>query len=130
MTTGKITLEKIKEYGEIFKTWIEALTGKKDIKSKVDVLASPDNKKSMSVLTRQQANFVSLSYFLVKPEEWGGLFDGLNLLADEIMEVSPSVQGIGREQVIRFVGAISESKMLKSLGLTVQKGEGEASEER
>jgi hypothetical protein len=128
MTTGKITLEKVKEYGEIFKTWIEAFTGKKDIKSKVDVLASPDNKKSMSVLTRQQTNFVSLSYFLVTPTEWGGLFDGMKILSDEMMEVSPSVQGVGREQVIRFVGAISESKMLKSLGLTVSKEEEKASD--
>jgi len=106
-------------YAELMKTWFEAFTGKKDIKSKVDVLASPENLKSMSVLSEPQTRFVAISHFLAGVMEWGGLFNGLRDYSDEIMKVSPSKVGLGREQVIRFMGAVEESKLIKGLNLAV-----------
>ena len=120
--------ERVKIYGEIFKEWLEALTGKKDLKSKVDVLASPDNLKSMSVLSDHAYRFVVIANYVSEVEEWGektetgellGMFDGLRDYARQIMKASPSKAGLGREQVIRFMGAVEESKLVKGLNLSL-----------
>lgn len=132
--------ERVKIYGEIFKEWLESLTGKKDIKSKVDVLASPDNLKSMSVLTDHSYRFVVIANYVGGVEEWGekdelgkfrGMFDGLKDYATEIMGASPSKAGLGREQVIRFMGAVEESKLVKGLNLSLggKNEEGETAKE-
>ena len=116
--------ERVTEYGEILKIFIESLTGKKDIKTKVQVLTSPENPKSMSVLSEPQARFVALSHYVAGVESWGGLFDGLKDYSNEMMDVSPSKGGLGREQVIRFAGALTESALAKSLKLGLgEKGE-------
>ena len=126
----EIDLEKFKKYskalkivGEGIKALVEAYTGKKDVKSRVMVLANPDNPKSMSILTRSQAQFVASAYFASSNETWGQMFNPMVKYAVELMATSPSVEGEGREQVIRFIGALSESKFLGKLGLTMQKGE-------
>ncbi len=121
--------KRAKEYGETFRQFIEAITGKKDIKSKIDVLANPENLKSMSILSAGQARFISATCYLTSIPEWGGIFDGLKYYGEEIMKVSPSLMGIGREQVIRFVGALTESKLAQSLRIGVEKGEGETEKE-
>jgi len=107
-----------------FEWFINLLRGRKDIKTRVSVLANPDNPKSMSVLSRGQAEFVTDAYFLKSVAEWGGIFEGLQTLADEIMFTSPSVGGVGREQTIRFMGALSESKILSKLGIIRGEGKG------
>jgi len=104
---------------EKFEWFYNLLKGRKDVKTRVAVLATPDNWKSMSNLTHGQAEFVADAHFLNSVDEWGGLFEGLQHLAEQIMEVSPSVAGLGREQTIRFMGALSESKILSKLGVTV-----------
>lgn len=104
---------------EKFEWFYNLLKGRKDVKTRVAVLATPDNWKSMSSLTHGQAEFVADAHFLNSVEEWGGIFEGLQKLAEEIMEVSPSVGGLGREQTIRFMGALSESKFLSKLGITM-----------
>jgi len=102
-----------------FEWFYNLLKGRKDVKTRVAVLATPDNWKSMSSLSHGQAEFVADAYFVNEVEEWGEIFSGLKILAEEIMEVSPSIGGLGREQTIRFMGALSESKFLSKLGLTV-----------
>ena len=114
--------KKFEEYLERFMRFYDRIKGRKDIKSRVEVLANPANPKSMSILSPQQCEFVATSFFVNKPVEWGGIFEGLQDFAEEVMAVSPSKRGEGREQTIRFVGALSESGILKKLGLTV-KGE-------
>ena len=116
----KLTLDQVKEYAEALKILIQAFTGRKPIGQKVAILANPENPKSMSILTRGQAKFVALAYYLVKPAEWGGLFDGVKEYSDEIMATSPSVEGIGREQVIAFVGALGGERLLKELGFKTE----------
>jgi len=70
---------------EKFEKFYNLITGRKDVKSRVQVLADPDNPKSMSVLTHGQAEFVVDAYFVSGVEEWGKMFDGLKELADEII---------------------------------------------
>lgn len=105
-----------------FKDFFDFIKGRKDVKSRVAVLADPDNLKTMSILTRSQAEFVSEAYWVAGVEEWGGMFNGLRDLAKEKLQSNISIGGEGREQAIRFMGALSESKILSKLGVTV-KGE-------
>lgn len=105
------------------KALVEAYTGKKDVKSRISVLANPENPKSMSILTSNQCEFVATAFFASSNETWGEMFKPLEQYASEVMAVSPSKKGEGREQSIRFIGALSESKVLGKLGLTMQKGE-------
>lgn len=104
---------------EAFEWFINVVRGRKDVKSRIAVLANPDNWKSMSILSGGQAEFVSDSHWLFKNEE---CYEPMKDYAQEMLEVSPSVGGQGREQAIRFVGALSESKFLSKLGINV-KGE-------
>lgn len=86
----------------------------------MDVLANPDVLESMSVLNEGAARFVTVAKYDAGVEEWGGLFAGLSDYADKLMKVSPSKDhGLGREQVIRFMGAVEESKMMKRLNLSL-----------
>ena len=102
-----------------FEKFLNVVRGKKDIKSRVAVLANPDNWKSMSNLTVGQTEFVQDAFWLAKEEE---CYEPLEHYAQEMMEVSPSKAGLGREQSIRLMGALSESKLASKLGLTL-KGE-------
>lgn len=43
-------------------------------------------------------------------------FEGLRDFAIEFCECAISKEGLGRDEAIRFTSAISESKLLKSLG--------------
>lgn len=109
--------EALKEIGE----GLQALRGKKPLRSKVAILANPDNPQSMSILTRAQAKFVAMAKYVNSVDEWGGLFQGLEDYANEVMKTSPSISNEGREQVIRFVGALQESKLLREIGITAKK---------
>lgn len=102
-----------------FEKFLNVVRGRKDVRSRVAVLANPDNYKTMSVLTKSEAEFVADAFWLANQEE---CYEPLRDYAQEKMEVSPSVGGQGREQSIRFVGALSESKLASKLGLTL-KGE-------
>jgi len=116
--------EKAHEYAEALKEigeGLQALRGKKPLRSKVAILADPDNPQSMSILTRAQAKFVAMAKYSNSVDEWGGLFQGLEDYADEVMRTSPSIVGLGREQVIRLVGALQESKLLREIGITAKK---------
>ena len=127
----KINIEALKEriiaYADALKLLFKAMTGKEDIRGRVDVLANPQNPKSMSILSPQRAKFCVNAYWSSGVKSWGGIFNGLRDLADEVMDFSPSIDGKGREQVISFVGALQESKMFKGLSITTEAGkEGEA----
>ena len=118
--------EKAHEYAETLKEigeGLQALRGKKPLRSKVAILANPDDPQSMSILTKGEARFVSMAYYANSVDEWGGIFQGLQDRANAIMRVSPSISGEGREQVIRFVGALTESKLFKELNIAAQKQE-------
>lgn len=105
-------LEKFKEFFNIVK-------GVKDVKSRVQVLADPDNLNTMSILKEGQARALANSEFLSSCS-WGAMFDPLKSFNESIREPSIAVGGKGREQAIQFMGALSESKLLSKLGLTMK----------
>jgi len=109
-------------YMEKFKEFINTVRGKKDPKSRADVLANPDNLATMSILTQGQVEFCSIAGYVAGVKEWGGLFEGLNDYAEKLKAHSISKGGRGREQVIQYEASLSESKFLKQLGFTVKEG--------
>lgn len=109
--------EKIQEFQENlkrFEDFLNVVRGKVDVKSRLMLLLNPDNIKTSTRLSRSEIDFVALSYFVAEefPE-----FEGLKSFAKQFCECAISKEGLGREEAIRFTSAISESKLLKSLGI-------------
>ena len=93
--------------------------GKIDIKSRLMLLANPENIKTSSILSPNQVEFVAGSHYDAKYFE---IFEPLKDYSVEFAETAISKRGIGREQSIRFVGAMQESKLLTKMGLIAEKG--------
>jgi len=106
-----------KEAMEKLERFINLVRGRKDVKGRVAVLANPEKLESMSILTRGQAEFVQDAEWLAEEEK---CYKPMENYANKMMLVSPSVGGEGREQAIRFVGALSETKLLSKLGINVR----------
>lgn len=106
-------------YMEQFRKFIDAVRGRRDIKSKVSVITDPENLDTMSILTQGQVEFCSIAKWIAGVEEWGGIFEGLDGYATSMKAHSISKRGKGREQAIQYVASLSESKILSKLGLTV-----------
>lgn len=102
-----------------FKEFLDTVKGNKDVKTRVQVLADPDNLDTMSILTKNQARFLANANFL-ETRSWGAMFEGLQNYAQSIREPAISISGEGREQTIRFMGALSESKFLSKLGINLK----------
>lgn len=111
--------EKLKEQLGLFKEFIDVARGHKDVKTRVEVLANPDNLNTMSVLTKNQARMIANCQYL-EGRSWGTMFEGLKEFAESIREPAISISGEGREQAIRFMGALNESKLLSKLGINTQ----------
>ena len=99
--------------------FIGMVRGKVDIKSRLMLLANPENIKTSTILTPGQVQFVAIAHYDAKEFS---IFEPLKDFAVEFAETNISKQGIGREQQIRFVGALQESKMLQKLGIVAEKG--------
>lgn len=112
-------LEEIKKLKEL----IDAVKGHKDVKTRIAVLSDPENLDTMSVLSREQAGFLSVSNWLADRPHWGLMFQGLKEYAQSLREPSISIGGKGREDAIRFAGALSESKFLSKLGINLKEGQ-------
>lgn len=108
--------EQIKKLKEL----IDAVKGHKDVKTRIAVLADPDNLDTMSRLTKEQAGFLSVSNWLAERPHWGSMFIGLQEYAQSLREPSIAIGGGGREEAIRFAGALSESKFLSKLGINMR----------
>jgi len=106
--------EKFQENLKRFEDFLNVVRGKIDVKSRLMLLLNPDNIKTSTRLSRTEVDFVALSYFVAEefPE-----FEGLKSFAAQFCECAISKEGLGREEAIRFTSAISESKLLKSLGI-------------
>ena len=102
---------------ERFKEFIDTVKGRKDPKSRADVLANPDNLDTMSILTQNQVEFCSIAEWIAGVEEFGGIFEGLSGYAGKMKAHSISKGGRGREQVIQYEASLSESKLFGKLAL-------------
>jgi len=120
---SKKLMDKMKPFLELFYDFIDHMKGRKDVKSRVAVLADPDKPETMSILSPSECRFVTESLWASERPQWHGIFNGLGALAIKKLYVNISKRGEGREQSIRFMGALSESKLLSKLGFNV-KGEG------
>lgn len=100
---------------ERFKQFIDTVRGHKDVKSRVAVLANPDNLTTMSILSKEEAHFLSVSHFLTNSPHWGLMFEPMLEFAQSRLEPNISVGGKGRDQTIQFVAAISEAKALQKI---------------
>ena len=110
-------------YMERFKEFINTVRGKKDPKSRADVLANPDNLATMSILTQSQVEFCAVADWASHHNRgWGDMWKGLKDYAEALKAHSISKGGRGREQVIQYEASLSESKFLKQLGFTVKEG--------
>jgi len=109
--------KKIEKAMQKFERFINLVRGRKDVKGRVAVLANPEKLESMSILTRWQAEFVQDAEWLAEEQD---CYEPMAKYANKMMLVSPSVGGEGREQAIRFVGALSETKLLGKLGINVR----------
>lgn len=115
--------EELSEAMRKFIHFYEVVKGKRDVKSRVQVMADPDNLKTMTILSHSQAEFVSIAYWVSEIKEYGDMWSGLKDYATLLMETNCSVGRKRAEQVIQFMGALSESKLLSKLGISL-KGEG------
>ena len=111
---AKETIQDFQENLKRFEDFLNIVRGKVDVKSRLMLLLNPDNIKTSTRLSRSEVDFVALSYFVAEefPE-----FEGLKSFAEQFCECAISKDGLGREEAIRFTSAISESKLLKSLGI-------------
>jgi len=90
------------------------------MKSRLMLLLDPDKVETSTRLSRSQVQFVALSYSA--SEQWP-FFQPLADFAEHLCLTNISLEGKGREESIRFAGALAESKLLQKMGLI--KGETE-----
>jgi len=116
----KMAKDEFEKFTERFEKMYAILRGRVDMKSRLMLLLDPDKVETSTRLSRSQVQFVSLAYSAY--EQW----DFLKPLADyanHLCLANISLEGKGREESIRFAGALAESKLLQKMGLI--KGETE-----
>lgn len=87
--------------------------GRPDIKSKLQIMSDPENILTSSRLNKSQIRSVAIGFS--SAEQWPfmkPLKDYLKTLATTVV----SDGGKGRDEQIRFAGAIAESKLLQNMG--------------
>lgn len=84
--------------------------GRKDVKQRIGVLSDPENLDTMSILSKEEADFLAVSNWLAELEPYGGMFAPLQSYAQSIRAPSISVGGMGRQQAIDFVRAMNEAR--------------------
>lgn len=105
----------MKENFEKLKQLVDIARGHKDVKSRVAVLANPENPLTMSILSKEEAHFISVTDFITQSKHWGGMFQPMHEFASSRLSPNISIGGKGREQTIQFVAAMSEAKALQKL---------------
>lgn len=104
---------KIQQSLSRFEQFLNIIRGKADVKSRLMLLLNPDKVETSTRLSRSEVDFVSLSLFVARefPE-----FEPLKDFAMDFCLANISLQGLGREEAIRFTSALSESKILERMG--------------
>jgi len=104
--------EETKKLGKLERL-LNILKGKVDPKSNLRLLLDPDKVESSTRLSANQVDFVSLSVFVARefPE-----FEPLAEYAFDFCLANISLRGEGRQEAIRLMSAMSESKILSKMG--------------
>lgn len=103
-----------------FRDFIDAIKGRKDVKTKLEVLTDPKNLHTMSVLTKEEAHYLATCNWLVM-QSWGAMFLPMKQFAESVLEPNISVGGRGREDSIKFVAALSEARTASKMGENQEK---------
>lgn len=110
----EMTKEKYDKFTERIEKILAIARGRVDMKSRLMLLLDPDKIETSTRLTRSQVQFVALSYSAA--EQWP-FFEPLKNVAMHLCLGNISLDGKGREESIRFAGALAESKLLQKMGL-------------
>ncbi len=105
-----------------FKQFLDVVRGKIDVRSRLDAILNPTRMETSSRLSEDQVDFVSTAKWFSKT--WPELYKPLEDFADELMPATISIKGLGREEAIKFVGAIEQSSLYKAMLGSVGDGEG------
>lgn len=100
----------------LFEKFLNIARGKVDIKHRLRLLLEPDNILTTTRLTRSQIEYVSLSHFVAEEFAEEG-FEPLKREANIFCHANISFDGLGREEAIRYEGAIGESRLVKGLNI-------------
>ena len=109
-----MTKEKFEVVTNRIEKVIAIARGRVDMKSRLMLLLDPDKVETSTRLTRSQVQFVSMAYSAA--EQWP-FFEPLADYATHLCLTNISLEGKGREESIRFAGALAESKLLQKMGL-------------
>jgi len=101
-----------------FERYFSVIRGKVELKKNLMIILDPDKPQTTSFLTKAQAHFVSISYFMA---EKFSAFKGLKDYAEQVCLSSHAIEGKGIDASIKLSGAIAESKLLQRLGISVGK---------
>jgi len=118
----EMSKEEFEKFTERFEKVYSILRGRVDMKSRLMLLLDPDKVETSTRLSRGQIQFVALAYSAA--EQWD-FFEPLKSVAEHICLASISYEGKGREESIRFAGALAESKLLQKMGLIKERSERE-----
>jgi len=114
-----LTEEQERDIAE-FEKYFSIIRGKVELKKNLMIILDPDKPQTTSFLTKAQAHFVSISYFMA---EKFSAFKGLRDYAEQVCLSSHAIEGKGIDASIKLSGAIAESKLLQRLGIQVGKKE-------
>ncbi len=107
-----------------FKKFLDIIRGKVDVRSRLDAILNPTRMETSSRLSEDQVDFVTSANWFAKT--WPQLYTPLKDYADELMPTTISLNGKGREEAIKFVGAIEQSSLYKAMLGSVGDGEGKS----
>jgi hypothetical protein len=105
-----------------FKRFLEIIRGKVDVRNRLDAILNPTKMETSSRLSEDQIDFVVSANWFAKM--WPDLYTPLKDYAEELMPATISLNGKGREEAIKFVGAIEQSNLYRAMLGSVGDGEG------
>ena len=108
--------EEFEENISKFQKFLDTVRGVKDWKSRLNFLLNPDKIETSTNLSQSQVQFVTISLY---SEKCFKFFKPLADYAHLFCLVNMSKEGWGVESSIRLNSAISESKFMEKIGLTV-----------
>jgi len=106
---------------EVFRHFLQIIRNPSpDLRKQLEILLKPKEIKSTSIVDTFEEEF-SLSFIYWMAKKWPKVFKGWEEWADIYMLIKISEKGIGREQAIRQIAALQESRLVKSLLLGPQR---------
>lgn len=105
-----------------FKRFLDIIRGKVDVRNRLDAILNPTKMETSSRLSEDQIDFVVSANWFAKM--WPDLYTPLKEYAEKLMPATISLNGKGREEAIKFVGAIEQSNLYRAMLGSVGDGEG------